>query len=341
MFKRKGPEALKDELEQREKDRIPLEANKTNQPLSYTQFDEKQFHYLVSDQEENEETKEEVAHTLGIVHVSRPSIKHVFFLFKPLLNPILRAFEKQQHELDHLLTLLTLERVFLDRQYAISQNVPYTVDFKGHKFLYLQCQQALSIVVGQNILVVTPGQWLQLSYPMGTQVYASGISDLSPVGITVRACDVPMTMAVSENGTWNINLLANSVATVLGTVGMYRDYPTGAVIQEVSSGNVAATAASATLIGAAGTFTYLSGFSVTGAGATAASVILVTITGLTNTLTFALVIPAGATTSITPLIVEFVKPIQSSALNTAIVVNVPSFGAGNTNAVVNAHGYNV
>ena len=82
------------------------------------------------------------------------------------------------------------------------------------------------------------------------------------------------------------------------------------------------------------------GFIITGAGATAASVVTVTVTGtITGTLSFALVIPAGATTSITPLIVEFSRPIPASAANTAIVVNVPSFGAGNTNAAVVAHGF--
>lgn len=102
-----------------------------------------------------------------------------------------------------------------------------------------------------------------------------------------------------------------------------------------------AAAITATMAGAAAKTTYLSGFSITGAGATGASVIAVTITGLLNgTRTYYLVIPAGATTSITPLIIQFTRPLPASAVNTAIVVNVPSFGAGNTNAAVVAHGFN-
>lgn len=116
--------------------------------------------------------------------------------------------------------------------------------------------------------------------------------------------------------------------------------PAGAAPVNNSSGNVANTATTATLAGAAGVFTWLTGFEVTGAGATAASVILVTVTGAQGgTLTYVLVVPAGATTSIVPLTVEPSAPIRSSAVNTSIVVNVPAFGAGNTNAAVTAHGY--
>jgi hypothetical protein len=50
-------------------------------------------------------------------------------------------------------------------------------------------------------------------------------------------------------------------------------------------------------------------------------------------------VPAGVTVGLAPLIVEFPQPLAASGPNTAIVVSFPSFGAGNTNAAVNAHGY--
>lgn len=106
------------------------------------------------------------------------------------------------------------------------------------------------------------------------------------------------------------------------------------------SSAAAAAANNVTLPGVAGRTTYLSGFEITGAGATAASVIAVTVTGtVSGTLNYALAVPAGAAVGVTPLLVEFARPIPASAPNTAIVVNVPSFGAGNTNAAVTAHGY--
>jgi hypothetical protein len=43
--------------------------------------------------------------------------------------------------------------------------------------------------------------------------------------------------------------------------------------------------------------------------------------------------------SITPLIVTFPVPLAGSAVNTAIVVTVPSFGAGNGHATVTAWGF--
>ena len=106
-----------------------------------------------------------------------------------------------------------------------------------------------------------------------------------------------------------------------------------------SSANAAA-ANNQTLAGAAGKTTFISGFEITGAGATAGSTIAVTVTGtITGTLNYRLVIPAGAGVAIVALIVMFSVPIPASAVNTAIVVNVPSFGAGNLDAAVVAHGF--
>lgn len=117
-------------------------------------------------------------------------------------------------------------------------------------------------------------------------------------------------------------------------------YPPNSTPVIARSGNVAAAAANSTLPAVVGKTNYLSGFQVVGAGATAASVILVTIVGiLGGTLTYPLVIPAGVTTSIVPLSVNFYPAIPASAANTAIVVTVPSFGAGNTNAASVATGF--
>jgi hypothetical protein len=102
---------------------------------------------------------------------------------------------------------------------------------------------------------------------------------------------------------------------------------------------VAAAANNQTLAGAASLRTYIAGFTVTGGGATAASVIQVTVTGLTNPLSFNIAIPAGAAVGVFPLQLEFDPPLPASADNTAIVVNVPSFGAGNTNASASAWGF--
>ncbi len=133
------------------------------------------------------------------------------------------------------------------------------------------------------------------------------------------------------------------------------DYPTGGTLDlaqsgnpitatplNSSSGNVAAASAVGTLAAAAGRLNFCTGFEITGAGATAASVVVATLAGiLGGTQSYIVTVPAGATVGINPLVVEFSKPLPASAVNTAIVLTLPSLGAGNTNAAVCLHGYRV
>lgn len=113
-------------------------------------------------------------------------------------------------------------------------------------------------------------------------------------------------------------------------------------IVAVTSGNVGNASAVATMPATAGKTNYLDGFDVTGAGATAGGVGAVTVTGLAaGTIIYNLVVPAGVTTSIIPLQVRFNKPLPASAANTAIVVTVGAFGAGNTSSVATAYGFRV
>lgn len=110
----------------------------------------------------------------------------------------------------------------------------------------------------------------------------------------------------------------------------------------VSSGNVAAATASATIPAVAGKTTYISGFSITGAGATTGAVVNPTVTNLAGgTATFTYTAATGATVGNNPLIVDFDPDLPASAVNTAIVVSCPSLGAGNTNNTVSAWGYQI
>lgn len=107
-----------------------------------------------------------------------------------------------------------------------------------------------------------------------------------------------------------------------------------------ASAAAAASANNVTLAGAAGATTFITGFEITGDGATAAGDVTVTVTGiLGGTKTYHLAIPTVVAPSNVSLIVQYSRPIPALALNTAIVVNVPSFGAGNTFAAVTAHGF--
>lgn len=107
-----------------------------------------------------------------------------------------------------------------------------------------------------------------------------------------------------------------------------------------ASSQGAAAALAPALAAVAGKTNYISGFEVTGGGATAGAVVAVTVTGvLGGTLNYVFAAPTGATVGATPLVVTFNPPLPASAVNTAITVNVPSLGAGNTNAAATVHGF--
>lgn len=119
-------------------------------------------------------------------------------------------------------------------------------------------------------------------------------------------------------------------------------YPPGVTPVSATSGNVANASAVATLPAAAGKVTYLTGFEITAAGATGALVVTVTVVSNAVTLaSYTFVFPAGATTSATPLVVELPTPIVGNGANASIVVTLPAGGTGNTNAVVNARGFQI
>lgn len=109
-----------------------------------------------------------------------------------------------------------------------------------------------------------------------------------------------------------------------------------------SSGQVANGSAVATLAGAAGLTTYITGFQCTALGATGALGVDVTVAGLLGgTATYTFLFPAGVAALATPLIVTFPQPLPASAVNTSIVVTLGASGAGGTKANVNAQGFRV
>jgi hypothetical protein len=117
-------------------------------------------------------------------------------------------------------------------------------------------------------------------------------------------------------------------------------HPKGATPISASSGNVAAAVATATLAGAASKTTYIAGFTCTSGGATAAATVSVTVSNtIGGTMTFNHGAQAGAGVPSPPLVVIFDPPLPANALNTAIAVSMPSLGTGNTQAAVNAWGY--
>lgn len=115
--------------------------------------------------------------------------------------------------------------------------------------------------------------------------------------------------------------------------------PAGAVPLN-SSSFAAASINTATLAATPFQFTYISGFTITGSGATAGNNIVATINGVAGApLNYVVAVPTGVTTGMLPIMITFGIPLQSTAVNTAITVTVPSFGTGNTHAAVTATGF--
>lgn len=106
-----------------------------------------------------------------------------------------------------------------------------------------------------------------------------------------------------------------------------------------ASGTASAGAITCTLTGASGQLTHIQGLTISGLGATGASAVAVTITGLASTVTVYVAVPAGATVAIAPVYLSFPVPIPAAAPGNNIVVNVPSFGSGNTSAAASAWGF--
>lgn len=117
-------------------------------------------------------------------------------------------------------------------------------------------------------------------------------------------------------------------------------YAAGATPVTAGSGNVANASSVATIPAVANVTAYISGFEVTGAGATAGLPVIVTVTGLiSGTRSYIVAAATGVLVANDPLVVQFSPPIPASGENTAIVVTVPAFGAGNTHSAVVSHGF--
>ena len=127
--------------------------------------------------------------------------------------------------------------------------------------------------------------------------------------------------------------------SIVGNAGQL-PIPVGAVAFSASSNSVANATAQAVTPASVGKVTYVSGFQVTASGATAGLAVTVNLAGTiggSNYYTF--VFPAGVLVAAQPLLVTFPIPVAASAANTAMSINLPPGGAGNTNATVSIQGY--
>lgn len=97
----------------------------------------------------------------------------------------------------------------------------------------------------------------------------------------------------------------------------------------------------ATMPAVAGQFNTIQSLRITGLGATSATVVTATLAGVQGgAITYPVTVPTGATVAITPVTDSFGGiGLQSSAVNTAITLTLPAFGAGNTNELASIAGF--
>lgn len=150
----------------------------------------------------------------------------------------------------------------------------------------------------------------------------------------------PISIFIARNPGNNAPMVPFTTASGISVSTSPSAYPAGAVPVSGNSGNVANSAAVATLPAAPGKTTYVTDFEITAGGATLGLLVNPTITGLLGgTATYVFGAVAGVLATDAPLIMPFPAPLPASASNTPIVLTLPSLGAGNTNASVTIHGY--
>lgn len=147
--------------------------------------------------------------------------QHVFFLLKPLLEPLLHEIGGLRKELKPMVDDLhkASQKTFIDSWPTISQDVAYEVTYLGYKYLYLFATQTLTLLTnsGGSITAIA-NQWTNISLPRGTKITAQGVSDSSPAVVMVRATNELLALS-SAGGGGNAVTIADGADTTQGSKG--------------------------------------------------------------------------------------------------------------------------
>lgn len=176
--------------------------------------------------DEGKETPKDVEKQLEQVqplHVVDP--EHVFFLLKPLIEPLVLGIDKLRAELEALIKDMHKSRTFYDANPAISTNIAYEVAYYGYKYLFIYTTTALTIATnGGSSFPVPANQWVSITLPRGTKLTASGVPDSTPVTVIVRASDELLSLAGVGNFLGSVNQ-GNPPWTILGTSAVILNLP--------------------------------------------------------------------------------------------------------------------
>lgn len=166
---------------------VPANQEK-NVHMQHNPAAQRDFDYMTEKNQDERDEGSDVETVLGSVHITMPTFKKAFFLLRPFLHPLLEQLATFNARLERLIELQELTLINLDKPYALSQNVGYQVDYKQRRYLSaLTYQTGVTLVVNGVTSALTPGNWTPINFPIGTVIYAQGVSDGSPVTIIVRA----------------------------------------------------------------------------------------------------------------------------------------------------------
>lgn len=237
-----------------------------------------------------------------------------------------------------------------------SQNAGSNFNTNTSEYLNLNAPAAAQgIATGSTICVNVTGNNMQLN------LTALSSGTVTVVYVLKRTtCNMTNLIVSGQNGD-NSSYSGNSVPVggiykttytalttgqkgvlALDPYGQITEGPYGAMQTPIgcASATTGNTGNTCTLTGAASKFTYITSLTCSAGGATGASLGTMTITGLVGgTQSYAIAFPAGVSAQATFPVFSFNKPVQSSAVNTNIVITLPAGGSGNTFEACNANGF--
>lgn len=127
---------------------------------------------------------------------------------------------KLEASVEKLLTAKTPE----DQTLLINSTVPYVVDYRGFKYIYLYTANALTLSLADlGSISVKSNSWVNLSFQTGLHIFASNTTVLSPV--FVRCTDDSFSVYSSSSYSVGLALApyaSNAAATGIGTDVTYK-----------------------------------------------------------------------------------------------------------------------
>src|SRR5260221_13594991 len=250
-----------------------------------------------------------------------------------------------QIELEEFFHALLIKYAFRRRdedvQAIISSSNPITLDYKERRYLYLFSPVSLTITAQDYGTFVLPAStWGPLPFPERTRLFAAAQGPDQIVFLRATDDVIPFAASTavlgpSTNNIGNVGLLTgtNPVGNI-GALGL----PVGAT-QINANGTATAGTATATLTGAAGKFTYLTGWSITIVDTATGGAAELSISGVNGGPLLYEIDAQGVANASNPYGETLTTPLQSTAVNTSIVLNLPTLGAGTGKVSVVAHGY--